>query len=427
MQTVDQALLKALDPRFGDRQKPLKIVVFPLSWVLAHVSRTVEIAKVLRTRGHEVVFAGADPRHPRSYLGHIEREGFRIVAAREPNWPWAWERFERLGKAVALFDLARHQRWAPLAENIEDIVRVVKAESPDLILGDASLGVTPAGHITGVPAACVFNAYNVKFYKPKSLIRGAVNLVEKYYWGPIRNAVYARHGVAPISGYELWRKSLVLSPDLPELFPPLPEFPNWLAVGPLVSDTSYPEPEWFDELDDGRTNIYISMGSTGFFEQFLDRVYPALAASPYRFIVTTGNQVSDACIARAPENFRFATYAPGSKLLERSSAFIFHGGNGSMYQALGAGVPMLALPCHDEQKIAGKKMREEGFGLTGNVRRISGKRLLRKIDELIENPCYRANAWRFRRAIRNANGAAQAADLLEAHARNEVQQAILNG
>jgi UDP:flavonoid glycosyltransferase YjiC (YdhE family) len=163
------------------------------------------------------------------------------------------------------------------------------------------------------------------------------------------------------------------------------------------------------------------MGSTGFLEPLLDRVYDELSKSRYRFIVTTGNQVSEACMQRAPRNFRFASYAPGSRLLEHSSAMVFHGGNGTMYQALAAGVPMLALPSHEEQKISTSKAIEEGFGIKGNVRKITGRQLLANIDRLVDDPSYRNNAWRFRRAVRNANAAEHAAGLLEAHVRQHQQ------
>lgn len=397
-------------------QERLKFVFFPLTWVLAHVGRTVEIAKALRDRGHEVVFAGADIHHPKSRLRHARAAGFRTVPVKEPNWPWAWERFEKRGCTVAFYDIVRHQKWAPMAEIMEDIVRVTREEKPDLILGDASLGVSPAGHITGVPAAGIFNAYNVEFYRPSSWVRLGIEIMDRMYWGPIRNTVYQRHGAEPISGYDLWHRTLMFSPDLPELFPPLPEFPNWHAIGPIVSEPPCATPEWFDELRDGKTNIYISMGSTGFLEQFLDRMYPALARAPYRFIVTTGGQVGSACIRRAPANFRFAEYAPGAKLLERSAAFVFHGGNGSMYQALGVGVPMLALPSHNEQRICAQKLVEQGCGRMDSVRRITGPRLLEHIAKLIKNPHYRANCWRHRHAVANTQAVQRAADLLEARA-----------
>lgn len=399
--------------------RPLKIVVFPLTWVLAHVGRTVEIGKELRRRGHEVVYAGAEPGHPSSRLGHAGKNGFRIVHVKEPAWHWAWERFQRYGGAVSFMDFLRHQRWAPLDEIVADIVRVTQEESPDLILGDASIGVTTAGHILGVPAAGVLNAYNARFFRKWSIYRGIIRSMNALYWAPIRARVYAQHGVRPTDAIELLRNTPLLSPDLPELHKPLAEYPHWHAVGPLISEPPFPLPDWYGELNDGTTNIYVTMGSTGLLEPMLTRCYEALGRTPYRYVVTTGGQMSREAMDAAPPNFRFAQYAPGSAILKHCAAMVFHGGNGTMYQGLAAGVPMLALPSHLEQRVGCTVLGSEGFGMTGPARGISGDALVRKIEELLAVPAYRANAWRLRGAVLRANGPVHAADILEAHARGE--------
>ncbi|CAM3378316.1 hypothetical protein [Halomonas lysinitropha] len=60
--------------------KPSRILFFPLGWVLAHTLRCIEIARVLRQRGHEVVFTGDDPRLPDSRLHLVEEARFREAA-----------------------------------------------------------------------------------------------------------------------------------------------------------------------------------------------------------------------------------------------------------------------------------------------------------------------------------------------------------
>ena len=398
-------------------QRPLKIVVFPLTWVLAHVGRTVEIAKELRARGHEVVFAGEDASHPSSRLSHAEKNGFRVVKVKEPQWHWAWERFQKHGWHVSFLDFLRHQRWAPLDEIVEDIIRVAKEEQPDLILGDASLGVSTAGHILGIPAAGVLNAYNAQFFRDGSLYKGIIQTMNRMHWAPIRARVYARHGVAPVNAIELLRNTPLLSPDLVELHAPLAEYPNWHAIGPLVSEPPFPLPGWYDDLKDDTTNVYITMGSTGLLEPLLTRCYDAMGRAPYRFVVTTGGQMSEAAMAAAPPNFRFAKYAPGSALLKHCKAMVFHGGNGSMYQALAAGVPMLALPSHLEQHVSCTALQREGFGFKASARRIKGPALVQKITQIIEEPSYAWNAMRLRGSVLKSDGPARAADMLEAHAR----------
>lgn len=106
---------------------------------------------------------------------------------------------------------------------------------------------------------------------------------------------------------------------------------------------------------------------------------------PYRFVVTTANQVSEETARMAPANFRLCTYAPGSKLLEKCRAMIFHGGNGSMYQVLAAGVPMLALPSHQEQGLITNFAVDRGYCIRMHARWFRTNALINNLRELIDN------------------------------------------
>lgn len=413
---VSGSMLASAAPLAGVPKSRLKILMFPLSSVLAHVGRTVEIAKALRARGHETVFAGSDPGHRGSHLHYAVSAGFRTVRVLEPDWQWAWRRFHDHGAPAGVWDFLTHQKWAPLDAILEDMIRVVEAEQPDLLLGDASIGVSTVGHILGLPAAGVLNSYNLQFFRPHSLYRGLIRACNRLKWAPIRARVYRRFGVTPVNAIELLEQIPLLSPDLAAFHDPRDTYPNWRPIGPLVFETPTPLPDWYDELDDGTTNVYITMGSTGLLEPLLRRCYETLAHSPYRFVVTTGGQVSDATIACAPANFRFAYHAPGSAILRSSAAMVFHGGNGSMYQALAAGVPMLALPSHLEQHASIAAGLREGFARCHSARHISGRQLLREIETLMSENSYHANAWRYQEPVRNANAAKTAAAFLEGYA-----------
>lgn len=397
--------------------RPLKFLVFPLGWVLAHVGRTVEIAKVLRAQGHEVVFAGEDPHHPKSRLDHALAAGFRVVHAKEPSWHYAWERFHKYGGIVGLYDFLRSQSWAPLDEILEDILRVCQDEDPDLILGDMSVGVSTAGYILKKPAAGIMNAYNTHFFRPWSVYRTFLQAWDKLRLSPIRERVFRKYGVKPVNSFELLRSMPLLGPDLPRFHQPHGDYPNWHAIGPILSEPPSSLPAWYDELDDGQTNIYITMGSTGLLEPLLLRSYSALGRSPYRFVVTTGGQVSDEAMAAAPPNFRFTKYAPGSQILKHCAAIVFHGGNGTMYQALAAGVPMVALPSHLEQEVCVDIALKQGFGLRQCARRITGKQLLDSVGKVLADPSYRTNALAYRDEVRSSRAAEKAASMLVAQAR----------
>lgn len=397
--------------------KPLKFVFFPLGFLLSHVGRLTRIAQVLRERGHEVVFAGEDPRHPRTKMYRPQEEGFRLVYAKEPDYRYAWDRFEKYGLVVTGWDALHFERWAPLDKILERQIEIIGEEKPDLVVGDATISVSTAAHITGIPAACVFNSYNGAFLSPWSIYTHIIYLWNSLHIARVRDRVYRKHGKKQVNALRLLRSIPLVSPDLPGLFETLKGWPYWTNVGPIYSEPTSELPPWYDELDDGTTNVYITMGSTGLLETFLQRVYPIFSQLPYRFVVTTCDQVSDATKAMAPTNFRVVKHAPGSKILEKCEAMIFHGGNGSMYQALAAGVPMIALPCHLEQIMGFRPVLRQGCGMQLSPRRFRAKALARALEEILTNPKYRDATRRYSSAVRETDGTVRAADIFEQTAR----------
>lgn len=401
--------------------QPATILFFPLGWILAHTLRCVEIAKVLRERGHEVVFAGDDPAHPDSRLQLVTQAGFRLIYAREPDLPYAWERFQRLGWRASLWDLAHLRHWSPLTKIIESQVRAIEDVAPDLVVGDATVSTSTATYITGRPVAGIMNGYAARLLTPPAPTYFAAWGYDRYFLAKIRRRLYHKLGLPDSDAFKLLYQMPMISPDLPGLYPLPKRFQSYHMVGPIFPDIQAPLPDWFAELEtgletevqDGTPNIYITMGSTGLLDQFLNAIYPEFAKLPYRFLVTTGGQASQATLDAAPANFRLTRYAPGSKLLEHCQAMLYHGGNGSMYQALAAGVPMLALPAHYEQRLNARIGVRHGFGLRMSARHLKIKKLIGNLEKLLHQPKFRQAAESYSQAVQQANGAASAADVLE--------------
>ncbi len=404
------ALEQAISPAPARR---LKVILFPLGWLLAHVGRLVEIGKVLRARGHEVIFAGDDPAHPRSKLSFAQIEGFPLRYAKEPDHPYAWDRYVRHGWKHTAWDLLHFERWAPLDAILEGHVELIRREKPDLIVGDGTISVSTAGHITGVPAAGVMNAYAGRFAQPGTLYHALIRAGDAVLLSRVRNRVYRKYGVRPADALSLLKSTPMVSPDLPGLYPAPSGWRHWHVCGPIISEPPASLPEWYDELDDGTPNVYVTMGSTGLLDEFLRRTAPALGKLPYRFLVTTAGQVEPETMRALPSNFRVATYGPGSKLLEKSRALIFHGGNGSMYQALAQGVPMVALPLHLEQQLCANIAASMGVCLTYRARNVEPARLIRLLERVLSEPHFRDTARRIAPQVCAANGAESAALYLE--------------
>lgn len=392
-----------------------KIVIFPLGYLLSHVGRCVQIAKALRARGHEVIFAGENPdENPRSRMGIARDAGFRLVYTPEPNFAYAWDRFVKHGWTTTAWDLTfRRSHWAPLGKILEGHIEVMRQEKPDLVVADATISVSTAAYITGTPAVGVMNSHAARFISPTNMFMPAIHFFDKVQLARIRGRVYRKFSCKPVDAIELLRSITLVSPDLPGFFPTPRNWPNWNLIGPIHSEPEVPLPDWFSELADGQPNVYITMGSTGIMDTFLRRTYDALGKLPYRFVLTTAGQATPETLALAPSNFRITQYAPGSKILQHCKALIFHGGNGTMYQGLAAGVPMIALPAHVEQVYNIEPGIKNGFAVQLSPKRVSGKQIVNALDRVMNEPSFRQAAERFAGPVRDSDGAARAAEIFE--------------
>ena len=394
-----------------DNQAPVKIMFAPMSYMLSHVCRCVEIGKILRDWGHEVVFAVEDTKNPR-WSSHIaEKNGFRCVRVREQDYGYIWDTFEKGGWIAVGLALLRLRDWTPLDEIFEGYVQAIEAEEPDIICGDGSIAASNAAYVKGIPAAGIMNAYAGQFGSWPSPFMPMIHAWDFLYLARLRNRVYRKYDTKPVNALKLVKSIPMISPDIENLYTYPKDF-NWKMVGPILSEPPCEMPDWYDEIHDGKTNIYLSLGTTGMLDALLNRTYDAFSKTPYRFITTTGGQAREETLSRAPDNFRIAKYAPGRTLLKHCSAIIFHGGNGTMYQALEAGVPMIALWNQLEQRATGRMVKQQGFGFTFNARKVRPEPLVEALDEVVNNPKYRENVQRFSPAVAESRGAERSAELL---------------
>lgn len=395
----------------------MKFVLFPLSQVLAHVSRSYEIARVLRERGHNVVFAAGDSAHHRSRIDIVAGAGFRIVPVREPDFSYLWERMTTAGLRGTVGAVCSPQKWMPVGEIMESQIEVIQSERPDAVVGLATVSMSNAAYVAGVPAVNIYNAYYLDGIISRRIWRFYWDSYDAVFLAPKRRGVYARHNKRAIRAVDLFLSVPLLSPDLPGMYETSGVLHNANMVGPILFDYPAPTPEWFSELDDGTVNVYLTMGSTGVFELVLRSALESLAKLPYRFIVTTGGQFDPGALGALPDNFRVTDFAPGAEILKRCAALVFHGGNGSMYQALQHGVPMLAVPTHNEQRINARIAAEHGFCRLLELKDAVNGELAGAIRDVVEKDSYRAAARGLAERVRVSDGPATAADHIERIAR----------
>jgi rhamnosyltransferase subunit B len=118
-------------------------------------------------------------------------------------------------------------------------------------------------------------------------------------------------------------------------------------------------------------------------------------------------------LATLPEGMIAVDYAPYASLLPRVSVVVHHGGVGTTSQALLAGVPALIVPFAFDQSDNAEHARRLGTSRTVYRKSYRAPRVERELRELLERPEYRRKAIEVSKKLKQENGPARAADLIE--------------
>ncbi len=189
-------------------------------------------------------------------------------------------------------------------------------------------------------------------------------------------------------------------------------------VGPSI-DQQRDQIEFpFAELD-GRPVVYISLGTIH--DQaydFYQKCFEAFGDHPAQFVLSVGTGTDQTRLESVPRNFIVRSHVPQLQILERSTAFISHGGLNSIHEALYSGVPLVLVPQQFEQLCNAVIVEDRGAGLVLDGPVLRGK--LRASDlhdslrRLFENGSFRSKVGELQRDLRATGGTTEAADAINA-------------
>jgi MGT family glycosyltransferase len=203
--------------------------------------------------------------------------------------------------------------------------------------------------------------------------------------------------------------------QIPEFF----DFPraqkpaSFHYTGPLHDyESASPVPFPWTELD-GRPLIYASMGTLA---NRRERVFRTIAEACEGFdaqlVISLGHRG-----ARIPTDLPgkpiVVGYAPQLELLKRASLVVSHGGANTVLESMAYGVPMVLLPVSIDQPGVAARAKRVGVAEFIPVQRVNARKLRTAIGTVLSNPMYRENAQSYQNAIRGADAAGRAADIIE--------------
>lgn len=359
---------------------------------IGHFNPLAALADAAQGAGCEVLFAC-----PPGFRQHVRSVGFDAVAMGDD---WATrdlgETFPEF-RAVALDDRNRwinERLWAELLPQsyFDGLCAAVEHYRPDVIVsGRAELAGPTAGELLGVPYA-VTSAGRV------IALREFLDQI-----APARERWRAGLGLPPDpDGRHLYRH-LYISALPPAFFPDA--LPDHHIV---VSPESFSRPagdditDWLSDHESGPT-AYVTLGSAyGYqFPHLFDHVTSGLEGVVPRALVTTG--AAAGYQVRASHDCLYVLsvdYVAQDSVFPYVDLVICHGGSGTIFGALAAGVPVLVLA--DEQsdhRLNGRRCAELGVGAMLEAHDLTPRDLAAAATDLLADPSYRRAATRMAAGI----------------------------
>jgi UDP:flavonoid glycosyltransferase YjiC (YdhE family) len=382
------------------------------------------VAKELRSRGHQAIFAGESPK-----IEFIRNEGFEVLPLYEPDPDELYGNIRR-GKLKFI-------RESEIEKMIAADLALFKKASPDIVLTDGRFTAPVSTHVAGLRHAAIVNVSSTEYralpyipffdWIPEWLIKRDTSLSKKLDLLNLKLEMYAFDNVMRIfkklsRKYRLRKKvtatnclagkDITLLADIPEYFPARNLPGDYHYVGPLTWRTDIQPPAWWPPEKGKGGLIYITMGTTGIAD-FFRRVYELFKTSDISAIITTGAQV------QGLEPFKQKVYVEpfidGDLVMERCDLVVCHGGNGTIYQALQHGKPIIGIPTIPDQKFNMRRVEALGAGRTISWKEFidNPMSLIKLIMSITMDNSFYQNASRLKDILGTYNAPKTAADIIE--------------
>ncbi|MBW1794400.1 MAG: UDP glycosyltransferase [Deltaproteobacteria bacterium] len=402
----------------------MKILALPYSHTLSHLSRPLLLAKELRKRGYEVVFGAESPK-----VVFIRDEGFDVLPIYEPEPDILFGNI-RAGKIRFVSD-------AELDRMIEADISLYKMVQPGLVLTDGRFTAPISTHMAGLRHVAVVNVSSTEYralpYVPffewiptrfvgrETRLWGSLSALNlkiemKVFDGVMKTFTELSRKYAlskPVTATNcLAGKDLTLLADVPEYFPARNLPVDYHYIGPLTWESKAPPPPWWPPKTGSNPLIYLTMGTTGI-RDFFELTCELVQRSNVTAIITTGAQVDQ--IDAIDGKIYVEPFMNGDLVMEECDLVVCHGGNGTIYQALSHGKPIVGIPTIPDQKFNMRRVEALGVGHTLSWKSFFANPavLLDAIQSLLANPAFAANACRMQSILKNFQGAKAGADIIE--------------
>ncbi|MDD4149113.1 MAG: glycosyltransferase [Bacteroidales bacterium] len=329
----------------------IKILVTPYN-LLAHYLRSIELVKGINFDA-DIVFLKSG-----KYDNYVKSNGYKLTKDTLNTYDTVIEKAES-------FDFSWINKKS-VTQTVEALIKIIKNEKPDYIIGDTYLGLRIAAEYCKTPLISILNAYLTHFYndlRPVPHTHRANTFkpkVSEKTWNKIVRTVEKRTLRKVHTPFRKIRQKLNLKQyndlfdefagdqniicDDPDIFPSTNLPNNYKYCGPLLYSCIKKDNKLlnFLKLDNRKKSILISMGSTGKITSVGDLTNPFWLN--YNIIIT--GEIEEKQVG----NIYYTDFINFDETSHLIDLLICHGGNGTMYQAINSNIPTIAIPTIFEQE-----------------------------------------------------------------------------
>lgn len=178
-------------------------------------------------------------------------------------------------------------------------------------------------------------------------------------------------------------------------------FPRTVRCAEAIEEPSAAAARWRRNGDD-RPLVYATLGTEAgrlpFAVPAFRTVLDAVRDLPARVLMTIGRDTPPAALGPLPDNVDVEAWVPQADALAHACAVVCHGGSGTTFGTLAAGIPLVILPLFADQPVNARLVAEAGAGLVVEDALTDpaavAPRLREAIRTVLTEPSYREAAER---------------------------------
>lgn len=398
------------------------ILFMPEGNILAHVGRSLSIARALTRRGLNVSFAASG-----KHAFRLREPGRTVLPIYTPPREELLGRLRRGGSAFTEDELRRCA---------EAEIRLLRELEPAVVVGDFRPSLCISAPVAGVPYVCVTNTVWTRYcafeldppesWLPTRILgKGLLRRLRPVLEGPVFrhyarpfNRLRRSYGLPELNDVRdcMCSEEVTLLADTPDLFPTTDLPGGFVEIGPVLWEPDVPDPPWLEALTPSGPTVYVTMGSTGPLRAMKGLTRRLLDVGLQVICTTT----EDRPLWPDEPRFHSAPYARGSRLCRAADVVVCHGGNGTIYQALAQGTPVVGIPEFHDQEFNMQRIEALKLGL----RATSGSRMEAEVEDAVRTVIgdgeYETRARAFERKISGRDAPGEAAKWILGAARGEV-------